>query len=159
MAKGQLDFWLIEKQAGGRASPFTKRARVHADAIAAFDDVHFNEGDYPDFSFCDEISQLDACDLLNLESAQITRITATGALEFRMTPKTRLNVGKAQVLELAAQMISPAELSLRSGAHPSGIRRYVAQSPCIEPLHCGWRRTDVQREIRSLSGHSEPQLR
>jgi hypothetical protein len=92
------------------------------------------------------MTQLDACDLLNVDSAQMVTISEASGLKFQDAGKS-LMIPKMAVLLLATRMMSPAELCLRSGIHPSSVHKAMADRPDVAKLFVGWSREDVERSI------------
>ncbi len=147
MRSGHLEFWLAPQRIGGRPIPFVKRASVLPDALMEFETLEFDEDAHPDFRFFSpNMTQLDACELLNVDSAQMVTISEAGGLKFQDAGK-RLMIPKARVLLLAQRMMSPAELCLRSGIHPSSVHKAMADRRDVAKVFVGWNREDVERSL------------
>lgn len=149
MRGGNIDFWITDPDddTDSRNNPFSKRASLLPSALSRFDAVEFDPSYYDHVDFFSEgMSQLDACELLNLDSLQISAVVVGGGLEFTQGQKLSLVASRKDVLQLASRMVSPSELSLRADIHPSSLQKHMKSFERVQPLFMGWDRTDVMRE-------------
>ena len=153
MRSGELDFWLPDDEVrGDRTERFVARALVCPTNLSAFIRQVFKEADFPDFHhFSPGMCQIDAGDLLNIDPGHMIEVIAAGGLEFEAQARGS-RCPKERVLELARTMITPTEICVRWGLHPSKVNRAMRSNDRIARFLVGWLRTDVEREMALLEG-------
>lgn len=121
--------------------PFTRRAMVRPED---FDDLA--AGPLPaamttDMPLSAFMSQEDACELLNLSNRALRPVTQAGLLTFISGGKAHW-VGKDDVLYLADQLITAAEIAPRFELRPCKVAAHMRGHPKIAPMAGGWSRPD-----------------
>jgi len=147
MRLGSVRYWMAPPGSRARPIPFSRLALVLPQDLETFENVRFNETSYVDFRFFEaDVTQMDACEILNVGPKQIARISTAGGLLFRDTPKS-LRISKNAVLDLAMRMITPAEICVRWTVHPSKVNRLMANHRDVARVYTGWNRDDVERVL------------
>src|SRR3546814_6940501 len=88
--------------------------------MARFDQTDFFEADYPGFAFSQYLVRRDADEILNFDPNQSRELLKLELLKFHRSA-TSLKSDRADVLMLAQRIISPAELSERSGRSSQSV--------------------------------------
>ena len=138
MRTGSLPFWLHG------TGKFARRARVAISDIAHFTNVGFDEAAWPNFPFKQTYTQIDAAEMLNLDSLQIRRVMNIGALEFRPEGVAMI-VDRAPVLELASAYIATAEIALRTGMGFTGVPNLMRRHTQVTRHEAGWLRCEFDK--------------
>ena len=149
MRTRKLVFWLtdVKNPKYRRSAQLSLRAMVLPEDIALFDHVSFNDADHEGAApFATSMSQVDACDILNIGSKHISAIAAAGGLRFDRKTGCHL-VSKVEVLELGSRFVAPTEIVLRAGIHPGSLAKFMNERPDIPRVHGGWSRWHVERSV------------
>ncbi|MFW2828600.1 hypothetical protein [Sphingomonas sp. ID0503] len=135
MREGSLPFWL------DGAGKFIRRAMVHREDIAPFAALRFDELSWPGFPFRQTYTQLDAAEVLNLDSLQITRVASSGALTF-VPEGVAVITDREPVHALATTYIATAEIAHRTGLPFNMVPKFMLRYPEIARHAAGWVRAD-----------------
>lgn len=120
------------------AGPFTRRAHVGPEALAAFASLDFDERAYPAFEFSSDMMHRDAAEVLNVDVPQMQAIRSGGLLVFRGEGAALLT-DRAAVLALAGELVWAAELGAVLGHRPNDLARRLDRSG-TERVARGWPR-------------------
>ena len=151
MRSNGFDFWLAERKSSKpsrRNMPFLSRALVLPEAVADFDHVIFDPSAFktPTGFFSKKMTQLDACDVLNLHSKQISLMAASGRLKFEKESRGYVFCAK-DVVDLAAEFVPVSELAVRTGVSPYQVGRFMAAYPLVTSVYQGWSRPGVIQHL------------
>lgn len=144
LREGRLPFWIQ-----GRGA-FTRSALVSVADRWKIDGLDFDEGDWPAFSFSDRITQVDANDILNLDSLQVRPVVAAGELTF--TPSgVALLTDRETVLELSRRSVAVAEIAARLQADSRNVPKFMATYyPEVRKGPAGWDRAQFEKALPNL---------
>lgn len=111
---GTLPYWL------GSGPNFARRIRVRRADMVRFDQVEFIESDYPEFSFSQNLVRRDADEILNFDANQSRELLKQKLIKFNRCGNG-LRSDRTDVLMLARRVVSPGEISERSGRSSNSI--------------------------------------
>lgn len=107
----------------GDGDQLTQRIHVSKQKLAMLEACVFDRASFPSFTFATEMTQRDACDLLNIvagSSRVLGRLSATGT--------NPIMYAVDEVERLAARIVTLGEISARTGEDPATIyHRLVAE--------------------------------
>lgn len=135
LRKGSLEFWLAP------GTPSTRTIHVCFASLVPFHDIAFNEEEYSDFPFTVDVNGTEIEELLNVPYKYLPLLVEEGLLEISAESMSLAST-KAGVLNLARQMVSPAELGYAMNSHPRPASRKAAALG-IRRIGCGWSRSDL----------------
>ncbi|RZK03396.1 MAG: hypothetical protein EOO76_03095 [Novosphingobium sp.] len=110
-------------------------------AFVSLRDVAFDQAAWSGFAFAREISQRDACEILNLDNVLIRPAVSAGRLNARKGAARGQEFELAEILDLAAEIVSAAELAPVLGVRENNVRGWLLKHrPEISEETVGWSR-------------------
>jgi hypothetical protein len=134
LIRGEIRFWLQKGEVTSRT------ILVQPSTLGWFNDIVFDASGYS-FSFSDTINRSDTEEILNIPPKYITLLVSGGLLMFSGGTSEKC-IAREDVLRLARQMVSPAELGFAMGRHPKNASA-TASKMGVRPIGCGWSRDDL----------------
>jgi hypothetical protein len=149
MRSGAMPYWLTN----GRH--FTGAAFVLLEDVEQFLGVDVPATNLGRLPIAEEMSQIDANDVLNLDALQIQRVVEAGELSFRPSGVSLISA-RDEVLRLAAQTISGSEIALRLRRDFRSARNIMATHyPTVRRSAVGWVRADFDAVFPDCAFQSE----
>ncbi|WP_177201923.1 hypothetical protein [Qipengyuania nanhaisediminis] len=108
-----------------------------------FDDSIFQETDYPDFPFSNDVTQRGAEDILNIDAPQMRSVRAGNLIEFKNSGVS-LRADRNSVLRVAKRLIATAEIAELHRIDPRSVR-FMMKNYDIHRIAFGWERSEVSR--------------
>lgn len=148
MRAGALPFWLAAE------GKFVRRALVRPADILQFAAIEFDERDWPELSFRQTYTQVDAAEILNLDALQIRRLIQAGDLTFEPEGVAMIT-NRVRVLRIAASHLATAEISFRTGVKFIKVPRLMKCYPHIVRTEAGWDRAAFDAEFGTLAAQDQ----
>lgn len=140
---GTIPYWLAS------GPNYARRIWVRRADMARFDQVDFVETDHPGFSFSRYLVRRDADEILNFDANQSRQLLKQELIKFHRCGNG-LRSDRADVLMLAKRVISPSELSERSGRSSLSVAGEMKRLK-IPRIASGWDRQLVSK-MKQFSG-------
>lgn len=140
---GTIPYWLAS------GPNYARRIWVRRADMALFDHVDFFETDHPGFSFSRYLVRRDADEILNFDPNQSRQLLKQELIKFHRCGNG-LRSDRADVLMLAHRVISPSELSERSGRSSLSVVGEMNRLK-IPRIASGWDRQLVSK-MEQFSG-------
>lgn len=134
---GRLQFWIVGDAVQSRT------IFVLAASLAPYQSRVFRADKHPDFPFSAMCAKIEAEEILNMSPRYLNRYADAGSIAFQPVGR-RLAASIDDVVHLAAQMVSFAELSAHTG-WTYGDARSATRSLGLTKLGTSWSREEVTR--------------
>jgi hypothetical protein len=141
LRRGDLPFW------NSGTGVFARAAMISAADAKQLDELAFDEDNFPNFRFATQISQIDANDILNLDSLQLRPVLEAGELAF-VPSGVALLTPRADVLDLASRSVAVAEIAERLSINSRSVPRFMLTNyPQVAKGSAGWHRAELKQAI------------
>ncbi|MBD8736231.1 hypothetical protein [Sphingomonas sp. CFBP 13706] len=142
---GALPCWLSPAEGS-----LADRMLVRQSDVARFSAVENGDGVSDDAHLSTAMSQLDAMAVLNLKQTEGPRLLDAGLITAAAGRRSLL-IPIAQVVSLAREWISTAEIAANTALSPARAYRMVEAVLGPKPSPAGWLRTDYDRAFSSVT--------
>ena len=137
LVESEIPYWMT----GG--PNYARKIRVRRADLVIFDDSVFQETDYPDFPFSNDVTQKGAEDILNIDAPQMRSVRAENLIEFKNSGVS-LRADRNSVLRVAERFIATSEIAELHRIDPRRVR-YMMKNYNIQRIAFGWERGEVSR--------------
>lgn len=110
---------------------YARKIRVRRADLVKFDDSIFQETDYPDFPFSNDVTQKGAEDILNIDAPQMRSVRAENLIEFKNCGVS-LRADRNSVLCVAKRLIATSEIAELHRIDPRRVRSMIKNSTSNE---------------------------
>ena len=137
LVEREIPFWM----AGG--PNYARKIRILRDDLAKYDDTIFEETDYPDFPFSNDVTQKGTEDILNIDAPQMRSVRAENLIEFKNSGVS-FRADRNSVLRVAQRLIATSEITELHRIDPRRVRS-IMKNYNIQRIAFGWERDEVLR--------------